>query len=69
MNQSPGVGITHRSHDNLLGLEATSGLQPSQQRDDRRIISHSRHGRHVKRGAKNRVADLGDVIRSMDVPD
>jgi hypothetical protein len=58
--------FAHRSRDNLLGFEAALGLQPSHQRDDCGIISHGRHGRHVKRSAKNGVANLGDACRPID---
>ena len=32
--------LTHRSHNNLLGFEAATGLQPRHQGDDRGVISH-----------------------------
>src|SRR5512143_2686300 len=58
--------LAHRSDDDLLAIEAAPGLQPGHQRDDRGIISHRRHGRHIKRSAKNGVADLADTCHSID---
>jgi hypothetical protein len=58
--------LAHCSDDNLLAIEPAPGLQSRHQRGDRGIISHRRHGRHIKRSAKNGVADLGDTCHSID---